>query len=148
MQIIYWLDQVDLLWEGRKGFRATVDKEPSMYRLPDLVAYNIPLLGRYNVLVGLIEETSSAPPTPSTPPPPPWLPPPSSDDQQLWESPLVVLAAVGTLGGSCVCALMYWCWRRARPGDKPQQHAVTKVSVSPIKSPDVNGDDNARAGTT
>lgn len=124
VQVVHWLGQVTSLWEGRKGFRAIVDMEPSMYRLPELVDKSIPLLGRYNVVVGLMEKTSSAPPAPRAPPPFPSFPPTFTDSDDSIDEVVVIIMYVGAvLGGICGCFVVYHCCCRVRRGDGPEGKA-------------------------
>lgn len=113
LQVVYWLGQVTSIWEGRRGFHATLVQEPSMYRLPELVEENIPLLGRYNLVAGLIERTSSAPPSPLTPPSYPAFPPRGGNSSSVNEMvPLMIYLALA-LGVLSVLTLVYHkCHRR------------------------------------
>mmetsp|Transcript_5118 Transcript_5118/g.9727 ORF Transcript_5118/g.9727 Transcript_5118/m.9727 type:complete len:417 (-) Transcript_5118:179-1429(-) len=109
-EVIHWLAQVSALWEGRKGFHAIIDQDPSIYRLRDLVAYNMMMLGRYNVIAGLLLKTSSTPPAPMAPPPFPAFPPISSESDGLKGVVVILLitaAAVAVIFLGVVH--VFWC---------------------------------------
>jgi len=134
-QAIYWMGQVTDLWEGRKGFHATVEKEPSMYRLPELVAANIPLLGRCNLVVGLIEKTAASPPSPMTPPSYPSFPPivrkPDSMDEL---TPVMIYLAVAVGVLSLFTIAYHRCYRRYRKAGAKVNEEVQNAFTAKLKA--------------
>lgn len=132
---MYWLGQVTTIWEGRKGFHASVEKEPSMYRLPELVAENIPLLGRYNLVVGLIEKTSASPPSPMTPPSYPAFPPRGGNNSSvngLLPLMIYLLVAVGVL---LILTITYHkCYRKYRKSGAKVKEEVHNPFTSRLKA--------------
>mmetsp|Transcript_32165 Transcript_32165/g.61893 ORF Transcript_32165/g.61893 Transcript_32165/m.61893 type:complete len:452 (-) Transcript_32165:216-1571(-) len=132
---IYWMGQVTDLWEGRKGFHATVEKEPSMYRLPELVAANIPLLGRCNLVVGLIEKTAASPPSPMTPPSYPSFPPivrkPDSMDEL---TPVMIYLAVAVGVLSLFTIAYHRCYRRYRKAGAKVNEEVQNAFTAKLKA--------------
>lgn len=137
MQVIYWLGQVTSIWEGRRGFYATVQKEPSMYRLPELVAGNIPLLGRYNLVAGLMEKTSSAPPSPMTPPSYPTFPPLAKKPNAIEElTPFMIYLAIAVGVVSSFIVTYYVCYVRYRKAGTKVREEVHNPFTSKLKSGD------------
>mmetsp|Transcript_17068 Transcript_17068/g.33002 ORF Transcript_17068/g.33002 Transcript_17068/m.33002 type:complete len:158 (+) Transcript_17068:1-474(+) len=72
--LLLWLGRIDVFWSKAGGVRDLLLEEPGMYRLPEILKHNLSLLGRYNVIVGLINLENSI----RMPPPPPSMPPPPS----------------------------------------------------------------------
>jgi len=71
-QVLFWIRRVEALWHGRRGMYATLAEQPSLFRLAALAKNCIPLAGRSNVIVGVIDSLAfAAPPPPPLPPPPP-----------------------------------------------------------------------------
>mmetsp|Transcript_15452 Transcript_15452/g.29745 ORF Transcript_15452/g.29745 Transcript_15452/m.29745 type:complete len:442 (+) Transcript_15452:2138-3463(+) len=70
--VLFWIRRVEALWHGRRGMYATLAEQPSLFRLAALAKNCIPLAGRSNVIVGVIDSLAfAAPPPPPLPPPPP-----------------------------------------------------------------------------
>eukprot|EP00238_Polyblepharides_amylifera_P006598 CAMPEP_0196592092 /NCGR_PEP_ID=MMETSP1081-20130531/71734_1 /TAXON_ID=36882 /ORGANISM="Pyramimonas amylifera, Strain CCMP720" /LENGTH=291 /DNA_ID=CAMNT_0041915671 /DNA_START=314 /DNA_END=1189 /DNA_ORIENTATION=+ len=53
--ILYWIKQVNEVWQGESGLKAIIVEKPSFYKIETVAEKNIPILGRMNVIVGLYE---------------------------------------------------------------------------------------------
>lgn len=142
--MIYWLGQVGAIWNGQSGFRATVDMEPSKYRLPRLVETNVPLLGRYNVIVGLMTESSSTPPSPLAPPPIPSFPPIDTETSGFSATLLIAVILVSAVCGIGACTLVYFYCRRPVVEKEVKKEVLHNPFVSSIK---IHADIDDQEGT-
>eukprot|EP00241_Pyramimonas_parkeae_P000009 CAMPEP_0114238710 /NCGR_PEP_ID=MMETSP0058-20121206/8065_1 /TAXON_ID=36894 /ORGANISM="Pyramimonas parkeae, CCMP726" /LENGTH=342 /DNA_ID=CAMNT_0001350829 /DNA_START=544 /DNA_END=1572 /DNA_ORIENTATION=+ len=70
-ELLHWLNRINVHWARKNGVRFLLTEDPSEHRLLEILKYNLMLLGRYNVVVGLIniDRSISMPPPPPSPPP-------------------------------------------------------------------------------
>lgn len=101
-----------------------------MYRLPELVADNIPLLGRYNLVVGLIEKTAASPPSPISPPSYPAFPGSGSSNSSIEGIGHLLMYAAVVVAVLAIGSVTYYrCRRSPRIADK-QKGVVQDTFVS------------------
>jgi len=141
-RVLLWLGRVSIIWEGKKGFYALMEAEPNLFRLPDLVKLNIALLGRYNVVVGLMKRSSTSPPSPKAPPSYPMYPPLATDSKGLEGALLIVVILASCVGAICMCSLAYCCIRSSR-GSVQEKEAVHNPFTTGIKLAD-DGSENPK----
>eukprot|EP00241_Pyramimonas_parkeae_P004708 CAMPEP_0114254344 /NCGR_PEP_ID=MMETSP0058-20121206/16926_1 /TAXON_ID=36894 /ORGANISM="Pyramimonas parkeae, CCMP726" /LENGTH=361 /DNA_ID=CAMNT_0001368551 /DNA_START=555 /DNA_END=1640 /DNA_ORIENTATION=+ len=96
--LLLWLRRIDVHWSRKNAVRELILQEPSLFHLSQILEPNLSLLGRYNVVVGLInlENSITMPP----PPPAPLVPPSAatrlSSDAMVGMAVLIVIQVVMT----------------------------------------------------
>lgn len=107
-----------------------MDQEPSIFRLPDLVEDNLKLLGRYNVIAGLLLSSSSTPPSPSEPPAFPSFPPASLAKQSQGGLAMImpIVAALVAVSGMGVVHVFYFDMVRWKARQRGKDEVVQAKS--------------------